>query len=70
MNMNALSSETIEFPPQFSSYDEITQQNITNYLFQLTPIQKKAYVIAKEHLGSSFNVIKSNGYVKWLKNKK
>jgi hypothetical protein len=38
------------------------------YLRQLNTIEKKAYIIGKEHLGSSFNVIKSNGYITW-KNK-
>jgi hypothetical protein len=27
--------------------------------------QKKAYLIAKEHLGSSFNIFLSNGYKEW-----
>jgi hypothetical protein len=40
-----------------------------DYLSQLTEIQKQAYLIAKDHLGSSFNIIKSNGYIQWKKNK-
>ena len=59
-----------ELPPQFSSYSKETQENIIQYISQFTPIQKKAYLIAKEHLGSSFNVVKSNGYMDWIKNKK
>jgi len=62
--------ETIELPSQFSTYSLETQESIKQYISQFTPIQKKAYLIAKEHLGSSFNVIKSNGYIQWLKNKK
>ena len=62
--------ETIELPSQFSTYSVETQESIKQYISQFTPIQKKAYLIAKEHLGSSFNVIKSNGYIQWLKNKK
>jgi hypothetical protein len=27
--------------------------------------QKKAYLIAKDHLGSSFNILKSNGFSEW-----
>jgi hypothetical protein len=27
--------------------------------------QKKAYVIAYDHLGSSFNIYKSNGFKEW-----
>ncbi len=37
------------------------------YLAQLTEPQKKAYLIAKDHLGTSFNVKKSNGFIEWLK---
>ena len=29
----------------------------------------KAYNIAFNHLGSSFNILKSNGYKDWAKNK-
>lgn len=40
------------------------------YLAQLSPIEQKALAIAMEHLGSSFNILKSNGYVEWMKKKK
>ena len=60
----------IDLPPQFNQYTIQTQENIMEYLKQLTPIQKKAYTIAKRHLGSSFDIIKSNGYIQWLKNNK
>lgn len=60
---------TINLPPNISCYDEKTQKLITEYLQQLNPIELKAYNIAKSHLGSSFNLIKSNGYNDWLKNK-
>ena len=57
----------MELPYQFN-YDEETKQKISLYLSQLTSIQQKAYLIAIEHLGSSFNIVKSNGYIDWLKN--
>jgi hypothetical protein len=60
----------IELPNQFLQYDEETQQLILTYLNGLTDIQKKAYIIAKHHLGSSFNIIKSNGFIDWKKNHK
>jgi hypothetical protein len=62
--------QNMDLPPQFPTYPEEIQQSVQQYLCQLTPIQKKAYLIAKEHLGSSFNIVKSNGYIHWLKNKK
>ena len=36
------------------------------YIDQLTPIEQKAYQIAQS-LGSSFNLIKSNGFIEWKK---
>ena len=39
------------------------------YLMTLTEKEKKSYQIAKEHLGMSFQIDKSVGYLKWLKNK-
>ena len=45
------------------------QEDIYKYLIQLDNIQKKAYVIAFHHLGTSFNICKSNGFCEWKKNK-
>lgn len=42
------------------------QRNIYKYLSQLDDINIKAYNIAFEHLGTSFNIVRSNGYKKWL----
>lgn len=42
---------------------ELLQQ----YLETLSPIEIRAMEIAKQHLGSSFNIFKSNGYVEWVK---
>lgn len=39
-----------------------------NYISQLTDVEKFALKIAYEHLGSSFNILKSCGYKKWLSN--
>ena len=41
------------------------QTEIYNYLIQMNQSQKKAYLIAKDHLGSSFNILKSNGFSEW-----
>jgi hypothetical protein len=40
------------------------------YIESLPEKEKKAYEIAKEHLGMSFQLDKSVGYLKWLKNLK
>jgi len=39
------------------------------YLESLSEKEKKAYEIAKEHLGMSFQLEKSVGYLRWLKSK-
>ncbi len=40
------------------------------YLNNLNDTEKKAMQIAKEHLETSFHVIKSNGFVQYEKSKK
>ena len=47
-----------------------TKPSIQQYLAQLDDIQKKAHDIAKQHLGTSYNIAKSNGYMEWLKQQK
>jgi hypothetical protein len=39
------------------------------YLKTLCPKQLKGYHIAKSHLGSSFSLEKSNGFLEWKKKK-
>jgi hypothetical protein len=71
MNQQDIETEIgLELPDQFKNYDENTQTLIINYLKHLDPIERKAYSIGKSHLGSSFNVIKSNGFIDWKKNNK
>ncbi len=36
------------------------------YISQMSPFQLSAYRIAKSHLGTSFHLKKSNGYLKWI----
>jgi len=40
--------------------------SMTEYIEQLDETGKKAFDIAKSHLGSSFNPYLSNGYLKWV----
>ena len=39
------------------------------YLKTLSEKERKAYEIAKDHLGSSFDLVKSNGFLRWKKEK-
>lgn len=59
--------ESVELPNNFENYNQETKELIINYINQLTPIEKQAYTIGKQHLGSSFNVVKSNGFINWKK---
>lgn len=67
--MNISISE-LPLPIHFENYDDDTQASIIEYISHLSEIEKKAYKIAYSHLGSSFNVVKSNGYNDWLKTRK
>lgn len=69
MNRQNIETELgLELPNNFENYDEKTQEHLVNYLKQLEHIERQAYTIGKTHLGSSFNVIKSNGFINWKKN--
>jgi hypothetical protein len=65
-----ISISDMPLPIHFENYDDDTQASIIEYISQLSEIEKKAYKIAYNHLGSSFNVVKSNGYNDWLKTRK
>lgn len=47
----------------------LEDENMRKYLDQMTEQEKKAYLIALNHLGTSFNIYKSNGYIEWCKKK-
>ena len=57
-------SETVK------TYSTELQQDIFQYLQSLDEHTRKAYCIAYEHLGTSFSVSRSNGFISWLKTKK
>lgn len=41
--------------------------NIDRYLKSLTDMEKKVFIIAKEHLESSFSIENSTGFIKWVR---
>jgi hypothetical protein len=43
---------------------------VNEYIETLNTMEKKALGIAIDHLETSFNIVKSIGYVKWLKSTK
>lgn len=46
-------------------YPEESRDSIRLYLEQLSEKERVACVIAKDHLGSSFHILKSVGYAEW-----
>ena len=42
---------------------EAKEAKIQKYIESLTPIEKKTYLIAKDHLGSSFDIEHSIGFI-------
>jgi hypothetical protein len=40
--------------------------NADAYISQMSPFELSAYRIAKSHLGTSFSLKKSNGFLKWV----
>ena len=50
-----------------NNYSLEIRDSILKYLKQLDDKQQIAYFIAKEHLGTSFDIVKSIGYVDWKK---
>jgi hypothetical protein len=62
-------SLNIPYPELIKSYTVDKQIEIFNYLKEMDEYQKKAYLIAFDHLGSSFNIYKSNGFKDWKSKK-
>ncbi len=56
----------LPLPDNFERYEIKVQELIVAYLRQLNPIERRAYCIGKSHLGTSFNVVKSNGFNEWM----
>jgi hypothetical protein len=70
--MNNKMSDLIDFsllniplPEIVKQYPLEKQREIYEYLNQMDDHHKQAYLIAYNHLGSSFNIYKSNGFKEW-----
>ena len=60
----------LQLPVTFEKYSPEVQELVINYIKSLDKIERQAYTIGKSHLCSSFNLLKSNGFVDWAKNNK
>jgi hypothetical protein len=70
--MNNKMSESIDFsllniplPEIVKQYPLEKQREIYEYLNQMDEHHKQAYLIAYNHLGTSFNIYKSIGFKEW-----
>ena len=52
-----------------SMSSDTEKESLQEYMNSLNDIQKQAYIIAKEHLETSFDIVKSNGYKAWIQKK-
>lgn len=59
----------LDIPEIVYTYSHDIQKEIFEYLSQMDSMHIKSYLIAKDHLGSSFNIYKSNGFKEWKKSK-
>jgi hypothetical protein len=62
-------SLNINIPQLVKTHSIEQQREIFQYLSQLDDHNKKAYEIAFNHLGSSFNIYRSNGFKEWKQKK-
>ena len=58
----------LPIPEIIFTFSKEIQEEIFKYLNELDEHHRRAYNIAYNHLGTSFNILKSNGYKEW-KNK-
>lgn len=59
--------DSLDLVHQVRNYNEEIQQTILSYLKTFGVVEKKAFIIAKKHLGTSFHILKSTGYQEWKK---
>lgn len=64
---NELQNIGFPIPKLVFEESEENQKKICEYLKSMDEKQLQAYKIAFEHLGSSFNIVKSNGFKEWCK---
>lgn len=48
----------------------VNDTDVDAYISQMSPFELSAHRIAKSHLGTSFNLKKSNGFLKWISSRR
>ncbi len=59
--------QNMENVQNVQNMEQQLQQHLQTYYEQLTPFERQTCDIAREHLGSSFDLARSNGFLRWLK---
>ena len=65
----AFETLNIKVPELVKTQTPEEQREIFDYLSSMDDHHKKAYEIALNHLGSSFNIYRSNGFKEWKQSK-
>jgi len=70
-------SESVSFdslklpiPESTKIYSHEQQKEMYQYLSEMCEHERKGYEIAVNHLGTSFNIYRSNGFISWKQSKK
>lgn len=63
--MSQFESLNLKIPEIVKTYSPEIQQDIVDYLSSLDDLNRKAYEIAFDHLGTSFSITRSNGFKQW-----
>lgn len=71
-SVSIVKNQTQEIKKNKISNEVNTSENeiVNEYIKYLPPKEFNAYLIAKTHLGSSFNILKSNGFLQWIEKNK
>ena len=63
-----MESNLTKYGFNIENYSEENKEKVINYIESLTDLECKAMKIAEDHLETSFHIMKSIGFQKWLKN--
>jgi len=69
MHIRSSNNEAME-PTSIPHEQSLQEQSLQAYYQQLTPFEQRTCDIARDHLGSSFDLERSNGFISWMRGKK
>jgi hypothetical protein len=70
LEINCINCSVMEDKEKQQKSEQENEISVTDaYISQMSPFELSAYRIAKGHLGTSFNLRKSNGFLKWISKK-